>query len=374
MEKGRLAVERSGDGALWVRLGGTWRMAGGVPSLDAVRAELARPPLPARASVDGTGVDDWDSAMVAFVAGIGDLCRERGVPLDRDRLPEGARRLLALAEAVPARGGEARARTSWLARVGEGALALVARAADVVRFLGEVTLALGRLLVGRGRIRPGDVLFELQRCGAQAVPIVVLIAFLVGTILAFVGAVQLEQFGASIYVANLVGLAMAREMGAMMTAIIMAGRTGSGFAAEIGTMRVTQETDALTTMGLPPMEALVVPRVLGMTVMMPLLTLVADLVGVTGGAVVGIGMLGLSPPLYLTQTQGAIALGDVALGVAKSVVFGLLVAFAGCFAGMRCGRSSAAVGEATTRAVVSGIVAIIVADGLFAVVSNVLGI
>jgi phospholipid/cholesterol/gamma-HCH transport system permease protein len=203
---------------------------------------------------------------------------------------------------------------------------------------------------------------------------VTLIAVLVGMILAFVGAVQLSRFGAQIYVADLVAIAMVREMGCIMTGIIMAGRTGSGFAAEIGTMRVTQEIDALETLGIPPMDFLVLPRVLALSLMMPLLTVYANVLGIAGGALVSVGMLDLSVVQYVTEANGAVTLSSYATGIGKSAVFGVLVALSGCLRGMQSGRSSSAVGEAATSAVVTGIVLIIVADGLFAVAFQLLGI
>ena len=201
-----------------------------------------------------------------------------------------------------------------------------------------------------------------------------LISFLVGMIMAFVGAVQLQQFGASIYVANMVAIAMAREMGAMMTAIIMAGRTGSAYAAQLGTMNVSQEIDALTTMGIPAMDFLVLPRMLALSQMLPLLAVYADFVGIVGGAVVATGMLDVSLVQYWEQTKSALTVTDFTTGVGKSAVFGILVAVAGCLQGLRSGRSAAAVGASATAAVVSAIVLVIVADGLFAVVFNLLGI
>jgi phospholipid/cholesterol/gamma-HCH transport system permease protein len=188
------------------------------------------------------------------------------------------------------------------------------------------------------------------------------------------GAVQLEQFGASIYVADLVAIGMVREMGAMMTAIIMSGRTGAAFAAELGTMKVTQEIDALTTMGVSPIEFLVLPRVIGLVSMMPLLCLYADFVGILGGASVGAGMMGISIPIYMQQTIRAVHARDLLGGLFKCTVYGLLVAFAGCLRGFECGSSSSAVGEAATRAVVTGIVLVVAACGAFAVVFHVLGI
>jgi len=237
-----------------------------------------------------------------------------------------------------------------------------------------VTIALGRFMVGRARYRRVDLMVAIQDCGANAFGIVTLISFLVGTILAFMGAVQLEQFGASIFVADLVGIGMARDMGAMMTAIIMAGRTGAAFAAQLGTMKVTQEIDALTTMGISPIEFLVLPRVLALILMMPLLCFYSDLMGMLGGAAVGSGVLGLSFTTYFRETFHAVTLGDVLGGVFKSSVYGVIIAISGCLRGFQCGNNSSAVGDAATSAVVTGIVFIVVACGAFALVFNILGI
>ena len=181
-------------------------------------------------------------------------------------------------------------------------------------------------------------------------------------------------FGAQIYVANLVGIAMAREMGALMTGIIMAGRTGAAFAAQIGTMQVNEEVDALTTMGISPMEFLVLPRMLALIVMMPLLCLYADLMGILGGVFVGVGMMDLNFLQYMEQTRNALNLTQFGIGVVKSVVFGIIIAVSGCLRGIECGRSASAVGDAATSAVVTSITLIIVADGIFAVITNILGI
>ena len=188
------------------------------------------------------------------------------------------------------------------------------------------------------------------------------------------GAVQLQQFGAAIYVADLVGIGIVREMGAMMTGVIMAGRTGAAFAAELGTMKVTEELDAFATMGISPIEFLVLPRVIALVLMMPLLCLYADFVGVLGGATVGFGMLGLSFTTYFRETFHAVTMGELIGGLSKSAVYGILIAYAGCLRGFQCGSSSSAVGDAATAAVVTGIVAIVVACGIFAVAFNILGI
>jgi phospholipid/cholesterol/gamma-HCH transport system permease protein len=245
---------------------------------------------------------------------------------------------------------------------------------EMLKFVGEITETLIRLLRTSVTFRSGDLFLLLQQCGAQALAIVTLISFLVGVILAFVGAVQLKQFGAQIYVADLVGIAMVHEMGAMMTGIIMAGRTGAAFAAQLGTMKVTQEIDAFTTLGVSPLEFLVLPRLIALTLMMPLLCLYADLVGVLGGAVVGMGMLDLSWSVYIRETIQAVGLRDLFGGLFKSSVYGVLIAVSGCLRGMQCGNSASAVGDAATSAVVTSIVAIVTACGIFAVVFYLLGI
>ena len=193
-------------------------------------------------------------------------------------------------------------------------------------------------------------------------------------ILAFVGALQLRQFGASLFIANMVGIAMLREMGAMMTGIIMAGRTGASFAAQLGTMQVNEEVDALTTFGIDPVDFLVLPRMLALCLTMPLLCLYSDFLGILGGAVVGSEVFGLSSELYWRQTLRAISLNDLWIGLVKAETYGVLVAVAGCLRGMQTRGSAAAVGSAATSAVVTGIVAIVAADAVFAVLCEALGV
>jgi len=206
------------------------------------------------------------------------------------------------------------------------------------------------------------------------VPIVSLISFLIGLILAFVGVLELALFGAEVYVADLVGIAMVREMGAIMTGIIMAGRTGAAYAAQLGTMQVNEEIDALETLALPPMEFLVLPRMVALTLMMPLLVLYASIMGILGGALVAVGIYDINIIAYLDRTKAAIGLNDLFIGLFMGAVFGILVALSRCLRGMQCGRSASAVGDAATSAVVIGIVAIIIATALITVVCSVLGI
>lgn len=370
-----VSLDRLPEGALRVRISGAWGLGEGLPPVEPVRQELASEPPPSQVDFDVSQLSHWDSGVLSFLVQVDELAAEQGVATNRDSLPEGLRRLVELATAVPetkdARAEEKKG--SFLARLGGTVQDVSAGARGMVEFLGEVTAAVGRMFRGRARFRMVDLMSFIQDCGAQALPIVTLISFLVGLILAFVGAVQLEQFGAQIYVANLVGIAMAREMGAMMAAIIMAGRTGAAFAAQLGTMRVNQEIDALQVMGLPPMDFLVLPRVIALCLMMPLLTLYADLVGIIGGGVVAAAMLDLGPRVYYDQTVYGVTMNDFLTGLIKSAVFGVLIAFSGCLRGIQCGNSASAVGDAATSAVVTGIVMIIVADAMFTVVFNIIG-
>src|SRR5262245_45700331 len=369
-----LHVERSMPDVARVELAGAWRKENRVPDATDVWREIRMDPPVHRLTFDTSHVTEWDSGLVTFVRRVLEEARARGLESDRAGLPDGAQRLLHLAEAVPQRQtGRARSRPPWLARIGGWAMAEWAQSVAGLAFLGEGVLALGALLRGRARFRMVDLLVVIQDCGPRALGIVSLISFLIGLILGFVGAVQLQQFGASIFVANLVAIAMTREIGCIMTAIVMAGRTGAAFAAQLGTMTTNQEIDALSTMGISPMEFLVLPRMLALILMMPLLTIYADLVGILGGAVVGLGMLGLSPTEYIEQTRAAVHVSDFLIGIAKSSVFGVVVALAGCLRGMQSGRSAAAVGLAATSAVVTSIVWLIVLDGIFAVILNVLG-
>jgi len=329
-----------------------------------------------RLSFEASDLADWDSALLTFLLKLQELCDQRQIECDRAGLPHGVQRLLALAMAVPEHHEAQReaTRASLLVRLGQSVLDIAEATRALLTFLGQVALAFGQLMRGRARLRAVDLWLIVQASGAQALPIVSLISFLVGLIMAFMSANQLRQFGAQIYVANLVGLSMAREMGAMMTGIIMAGRTGAAFAAQLGTMVVNQETDALIAMGLNPMEFLVVPRMLALMLMVPLLCIYADLVGILGGAVVGVGMLHLGVAQYYQQTLSALHLLDFVVGLIKGSVFGILVALAGCLRGMQCGRSAAAVGAAATSAVVTGIVWIIMSDAVLTVMYNILGI
>jgi phospholipid/cholesterol/gamma-HCH transport system permease protein len=375
MEYETLTTKRLADGTLIVVIRGRWQTGRPLPSPPAVDTLLTEADTQ-RIQFDCLGLDRWDSSLAVFLSTLMDRCLSLGIDVDVNSLPAGVRRLLSLAESAPRKEAaeptpDGHALLTWLS---ETVRAVARQATQTLAFTGELGLSLTRLARGKARYRSEDLLITAQDCGWQALPIVSLISILVGLILAFMGAVQLKLFGAQIYVADLVGIGMAREMGAVMTGVIMAGRTGAAFAANLGTMQVNEEIDALQTLGLSPMDYLVLPRMAALIVMMPLLCIYANVMGILGGMLVGVGAFDISMIQYLNQTRNALSITHFGIGIAKSIVFGMIVAFCGCMQGLNCGRSAAAVGKATTSAVVMSIVYIVVADGIFAVLANVLGI
>ena len=314
---------------------------------------------------DPSGLGQWDSSLVALLFSIERRAAALNIETDRSSLPEGMRSLLEMAvvraarpEAVPAPAG------GWLTELGNQAVGAWRGLWALVDFTGAVTLSLARLLRGGSRMRWRDFLYILQSVSVDALPIVLLISFLVGLIIAFLGAVVLQRFGAEFAIAYLVGYGVLREMGAVMTGVIMSGRTGAAFAAQIGSMKVTEEIDALKTLGISEIDFLVLPRVITLVLMMPLLTVFADAIGVLGGFLVANGMMGVPAGQFFTNVDFVVGHKDFLLGVFKGGVFGVLVAVAGCLRGLQCGNSADAVGVAATRAVVLGITLIIFANAV----------
>ena len=317
--------------------------------------------------VDASGVSRLDGAGIAFLIDLLRQPRSADAPVRIEGLASQQRALLDQFDPLHFRPQQRRARRPAGVRetLGRGSAAAASGISDALAFVGETAAALAGALAAPGRVRWRDTLSLAQRVGADALPIVSLIAFLMGLILAFQAAVAMRQFGAELLVADLVGISLVRELGPLMTAILLAGRTGAAFAAEIGTMRVNEEVDALVTMGLDPVRFLVVPRLLAALAMTPLLTLYANMVGLLGGAAV---MSTFEIPLsaYMRETFAFVTLSDFLGGMAKTFVFGAIVAGVGCLRGLQTRAGSEAVGLAATRAVVTSIVLIVVADGLFA--------
>jgi phospholipid/cholesterol/gamma-HCH transport system permease protein len=338
-----------------------------------------KPPdrLPARYGLAALGF--YDSTLPAFLLvhfrSVSTFTKDKKELPPMEGLPDNLRGLLELALAVPEESDTALEtdKESAIDKLGRVTLDLFGKVQAFLEFAGLTVLSLARFCTGRGRFRSADFWMILQQCGAEALPIVALISFLIGLILAFVGNVQLTHFGANLYVADLVGIAMVREMGVVMTAIIMSGRTGAAFAAHIGSMKANEEIDALRTFGFNPFDFLVLPRLLALVLMMPLLTIYADAIGILGGMLVG-SFVGIPAELYWNETLASLDMTNSSLGVIKSVFFGATIAMSGCMMGMQAGKSSAAVGEATTQAVVASITAIVVLDSAFAAIFTLLEI
>lgn len=318
----------------------------------------------------------WDTSLVACFTRLARLAAKRKLPVLRDpELPQGVGNLLDLALAVTPHIPPKKKNVPPLPeRIGGWVLSMPAVALDVCSFVGEIALSCLRLVRGKAVYSGKDIWACLQDCGAGALPIVALTSLLIGLILAFVGVVQLRLFGAEIYVASLVAIGMTRIMGAIMTGIVLAGRTGAAYAAIIGSMQVNEEVDALTALGVPPADYLVLPRLIALAIMTPLLVLYADLMGMVGGFIVGSLVLGIDALEYLTFTQQSLKFSHLFVGVTHGFVFGLVVAIIGCYQGLRCSRSAEGVGAATTAAVVNIIVWIILVTAALTLVFNAVGI
>ena len=374
MTAGIEAIET--DTEVEIHLSGDWLLARELPPGDRVRAALANAAPGTRIGFDAGALGEWDTALLTLLVDLQRRAEERQLRFDASGLPDGAERLLHLAFAVREREGARRRqqRHSFLFRLGNRTLEIAEQAKALLTFTGETVLSVGRVLTGRATFLRSDLVQYVEEAGAEALGIVSLISFLIGMIFAFVGVMQLQNFGAGIYTADLVAVAMVREMAPIMTAILMAGRTGAAYAAQIGTMKVNEEIDALTTLGFDPVDFLVAPRVIALIIMLPLLTMYASLMGIIGGLSVGMAMLDVSLVQYVTQTVNAVNLNSLFGGLFKSIVYGSLIALAGCQQGMACGNSAMAVGQSTTRAVVSSIVLIVVSASILTVVYINLGI
>lgn len=326
-------------------------------------------------TVSCRGVANWDNSLVVFLSRISTRGREIGANVKFLGVPAGCMRMMEMLMRTPGvPRSSAPAPMSPIEKLGDGGIRLARAWRRGVGFIGHVGASVARFARGAAQMRRIDLLFALESVGPRAILIVSLISFLIGLILAFVGAAQLKLFGAQIYVASLVAIASIRIMGAMMTGIIMAGRTGASYAATIGTMQTNEELDALDVMGINKIDFLVLPRVVALTLTMPILTLLADVMAILGGAFIGIVMMGIPGGEYFKYTFDAIGIQNFSVGIFHGLVYGIIIALCGCYYGINCGRNANAVGVATTRAVVSSIVWMVVATGIITFVFEVLGI
>ena len=361
---------RHQDDTLVVVLSGAWELEDAAPRFEELvgappTAETGGTQRVRAVGFDTTELGSWDSSLLVFLLQAYDYCETHDLPFDTAGLPDSLTRLIVLARAVSEHEVEdAEPKASPVARLGRAALSAGQGALAAVTFTGEVAQGLGRVILRRSRMRWRDFWVVVQRNSSGALPIVTLIALLVGVIIAFLGVVVLKRFGAGYYVSYLVGYGMLREMGALMTGIIIAGRTGAAFAAELGSMKITEEIDAYATLGVSPIDHLVLPRMLGLFVMMPLLTIYANAVGIAGGLLVAVTLLDLTPTQFMGGLLSVVTLSDGAFGVFKGAVFGVIIGLSGCMKGLQTGSDAGAVGRAATSAVVMGITLIIVANAV----------
>ena len=363
------------ESTAFVVFGGTWSVDSPVANRDDIVAAFENASFKS-AVLSGEKIENWDSALIALLVRLISECSKKGVDYTLSDMPDGVEPLIKLALSVPPRVSrkEEKKAESLLGLLGNAGINAWNASAAALRFMGDARRSFVRFITGKAVLRKSDLLWEIQEAGVNALPIVSLICFMVGLIVAFVGSIQLKLFGAQIYVASLVAIAITRVMGAIMAGVIMAGRTGASYAATIGSMQVNEEVDALETMGVSPFDFLITPRLLALSLMMPVLTVYADLMGILGGAFVGIIMLGLSPEEYARMTMNALVSKNIVVGIIHGTVFGVIIALCGCYQGLICGRNASAVGRATTSAVVYSIVWMTIATAVLTFIFNLIGV
>lgn len=326
-------------------------------------------------SVNAEGLKKWDSTLVVVLYELEKECRRKKISVTYQNIPTNLSRLIELAFMVDRKPTKSQGDSlPFLEALGDFGISLWQSINKGLDFISDSLSSIGRWFTAKAIMRKVDFLFALQDCSYKAVGIVSLVSFMVGLILAFVGAVQLKTFGAQVYVASLVAIGMTRIMGAIMVGIIMAGRTGASYAATIGTMQVNEEVDALKTMGIPVTDFLVLPRIMALTLAIPFLVILADFMGILGGGFVGVLMLDIPYQEYYRYTKEALDMTNFLVGLFHGLVFGVVISLCGCYFGVNCGRNADSVGKATTQAVVTAIVWMIVMTGIITLIFEVLGI
>jgi phospholipid/cholesterol/gamma-HCH transport system permease protein len=371
----KLVFDYSIPKTLLIKLSGDWQLSAGLLSVNEVTSQLNCHPDIVQINLSVSGELKWDSGFISFLLKLIRECAHKNIHVASEGLPQGAQKLLALALKVHEKNISSKdARESFLEKMGEKVLQISESLAAGLDFLGDIAVSLGRLITGKSYFRWDDFMLIVKRCGVDTLLLVSLISLLVGMILAFIGSIQLKMFGAQIFISDIVGIAMVRVLSAVMTGIIMSGRLGASFAAELGMMQTNEEIDALKTLGVSPVEFLVIPRILALVIMMPILTIYADLMGILGGFIISTRMLNLNRIEYLNHTYQAVKLSYVWVGLIHSFVFGLIIAVAGCLRGIKCERNAAGVGIATTSAVVTGITGIVIATAIITFICQILGV
>lgn len=361
-------LQEEGSGVFTLRFSGTLVLAGAASLWQEVQQAASQITAGQTLNFDMSGVETVDGGTIALLVQVRADLHRMGAVSEFVAAPPSVQEIIHLYRGDVKVGPLRRRRPrKMLEQIGDATVAFFHEVKLVLGFFGEMLISAGRVLRRPRTANWRELWPTMERTGADAVPIVLLINFLIGFVMAFQGAVQLKQFGANIFVADLVGLALARELGPLMTAIIVCGRSGAAFAAELGTMKVSEEIDALRTMGFGPMRFLVLPRALALMLVMPALTLIADLVGIIGGLFVGLISLNLTFSGYFYETQSAVTVWDVFSGLIKSVVFALVIALISCQQGLATSGGAEGVGRRTTASVVATLFALILVDAAFTI-------
>lgn len=356
---------------LVVRVGGEWQITGPWPDWKAVLGGET----PRQIQFEADRLESWDSSLALFLNEARAWAEPSGVAIDWGTVPAAAVELAELlAHRKPRASGPVPGGPNLFTAVGTPTVALGREAKDLARLVGECAFSMSRFFKGQAQFRWRDCLLEMQACGVMSLPIVGLISFLVGVTLAYMGGLIVRQYGGDVWIADMVGVAMTREMGPLMMSIVLAGRTGAAFAATLGNMKANEEIDALETLGVSPIDFLVMPRMVALFVMMPFLALYADAMGILGGVLIAyLPPLNIPPALFYAEMQTIVDLSDINTGLIKAATFGLLIGLSGCLRGLQADRSAAGVGQAATRAVVTSLLLIVVANSVYAVVFDILG-
>jgi phospholipid/cholesterol/gamma-HCH transport system permease protein len=358
------------DGTLLIKIGGDWRITERRPRW----TDAARSHRPTKIVLRAEGLGSWDSSLALYLQAARTWADTNQAACVFEGFPEAVEKLTATLSRKPVQPAKAQGLPDLFTALGGAIFKLWAETKDLAQLVGDCVFSVGRFFRGHAQFRWRDCFYEMQQCGAMALPIVGLISFLVGVTLAYTGSIVVRQYGGDIWIADMVGLAVVREMGPMMAAIVLAGRTGAAYAATLGNMKANEEIDALSTLGVSPIDFLVMPRIAALFVMMPFLAMYSNGLGLLGGmAIAAAPPLNIPPNLYWSETQTIVDLSDINTGLIKAACFGLLIGVAGCLRGLQADRSAAGVGQAATAAVVTSILLIVVADSIAAVVFNILG-
>lgn len=362
---------------LILRPQGSW-LSKTAAKTEAVCIEILRSPLPQKISIDLSDFLTFDTAGIWLLENLMETLRKRNHSLilqnANKRFSTLSTYLLTHSPSVREEAPPSPLIKTYLSHVGQSTLNMLSCAQDLITFLGQVTFAIGRTLFNPKRLRMSAIVSQMEKAGVDSVPIIFVMSLALGLVLAYQGEEQLRRFGAEIYTINLVSISIVREVGILISAILIAGRTGSAMTAHLGIMKMNQEIDALNTLGLDPMDVLIIPRILALILIMPFLAFISDIGGLLGGGIMVIESLGVSPELYIQRVGEAVTLGGFWIGILKAPIFGAIIGIVSCFEGLRVKKTAESIGKCTTRSVVEGIFLVTLVDALLSIFFSKIGI